>query len=132
MGILLIAYQAGGQSDSWRYVDLHFGLPYLLISILLNILLTLMIVTRLILHVRVIRTAMGGPDKISGLYKAIVTMLIESSALYAVSSLLVIGSWVAGEQASIIFFPLLAQTQVRAYLRTRSSDRLSDAPLATD
>ena len=76
VGIPLIAYQAGGQSDSWCYVDLHFGLPYLANLISLNILLTLMIVTRLILYVRNIRTAMRGPDGIIELYKAIVTVLI--------------------------------------------------------
>ena len=115
MGILLIVHEAGGQSDSWGSVILNFGLPYLSISIFLNILLTLMIVVQLILHVRIIRTDMGGPDGICGLYKAIVTMLIESSALYAFSSLLVIVPWLAGEHASVMFLPVLTQTQVRAF-----------------
>ena len=115
MGILLIVHEAGGQSDSWGSVILNFGLPYLSISIFLNILLTLMIVVQLILHVRVIRTDMGGPDRICGLYKAIVTMPIESSALYAFSSLLVIVPWLAGEHASVMFLPVLTQTQVRPF-----------------
>jgi len=66
-------------------------LPYILISLSLNILLTLMIIVRLILHSRNVRAATGSPVGISGLYKTIATMLIESSALFAVSSVLVIG-----------------------------------------
>ena len=76
-----------------------------------------MIVIRLVLHMRIIRTTKGSPSVHSGLYKGIVTMLIESSALYAVNSLLFIGPWGAGNHASDIFLPILAQTQVRAFLR---------------
>ena len=78
----------------------------------LNILLTLIIVVRLILHSRTMRPSMGGPTGISGLYKDIVTMLVESSALYAISSLLFIGPWGAGNSAADIFLPILAETQV--------------------
>ena len=117
MGILLVAFEAGGQNNNtWGTVVLKFGLPYLAISISLNILLTLMIVIRLLLHNRGIRAAMGSPTRIDRLYKAIVTMLIESSALYALSSLLVIGPWFAGDRDVITFWPVLTQTQVGAFL----------------
>ena len=72
-----------------------------------------MIVTRLILHSRNVRTAMGAPFGATGLRKAIVTMFIESSALYAVNSLLFIGPWGAGNHAADMFLPILAETQVR-------------------
>jgi len=39
-------------------------------------------------------------------------MLIESSALYAVNSLLLIALWAAGNAASGIFLPIIAQNQV--------------------
>ena len=39
-------------------------------------------------------------------------MLIESSALYTVSSFLVIGPMAAGSLVMDIFFPILAETQV--------------------
>ena len=113
MGIL---YQVVGSKDTgYSSVVTDFGLPYLSISISLNILLTLMIIIRLILHTRNIRIAMGITG-IGGLSKAIVTMLIESCALYTTNSLLVIVSWVTGYNDVVTFVPFLAQTQVRAFL----------------
>lgn len=89
-----------------------FGVPYYTISLSLNVIITLMIVVRLILHSKNIRRAMGTPAGTSGLYKTIVTMLVESSALYAVSYLLFIGPWGAQSSVSNAFFPILATTQV--------------------
>ena len=108
MGIMLVYQTAELTGGVW------FGLPYFSIALSLNVLLTLMIVIRLILHTRNARTSTG-ESGISGLYKVIVTMLIESSALYAVSSLLVLGPSSAGNSASDIFIPILAETQVRAF-----------------
>ena len=96
------------------------GLIYLEVSVSLNVLLTSMIVLRLALHDRSVRAAMGTPGRIGGLYKAIVTMLIESCALYAVASLLVIGPANARDiSTAAIFLPILAQTQVRTFLWPR-------------
>ena len=121
MGILLLINQAvRHENATWGTVVFHFGLPYLSISMSLNILLTLMIIIRLALHIRDVRIAMGGPDGIGGLYKTVVTMLIESCALYTMSSFLVIGSWVSGDHSTIIFFNILTQIQVRAFPQPRS------------
>jgi len=100
----------------WDAVVIDFGLPYFSISISLNVILTLMIVIRLVLHSKDIHATLGAPGGISGLYKAIITMLIESSALYAVNSALVIGLWVAGNDVAEVFFPVLAEIQVRTSL----------------
>ena len=53
-------------------------------------------------------------------------MLIESCALYAMSSLLVIAPWVAGYHGMIVSVPVLSQTQVRSFTWPQYSDRLSD------
>ena len=90
-------------------------LPYLSISLSLNITLTLMIVVRLVLHGKSIRSATWSPGGASGLYKTIATMLIESSALFAVSSLLVIGPLAAKSPLADLFIKVFAQTQVRAF-----------------
>ena len=100
-------------------------LSYLSISISLNVLLTLMIVIRLILYTRNTRNAMGASG-IGGMCKAIATMLIESCALYAVSSLLVIIPMAIQNFVMDVFFPILAETQVRAFSYPRPSDRLPD------
>ena len=98
----------------WDPAVIDFGLPYFSVSVSLNIILTLMIVVRLVLHSKDIRATLGAPGGISGLYKALITMLIESSALYAVNSLLVIGLWTAGSSVAKTFFPILAEVQVRS------------------
>jgi hypothetical protein len=112
MGILLV-YQTSQPSGIWNSLAANVGIPYFSISVSLNILLTLMIVARLILHDRNLKSAMGGPDRVGGLYKTVVTMLIESCALYALTSLLFIGPWYAKNHTSDIFLPILAEVQVR-------------------
>lgn len=109
MGIMMLVGQAWEWNNPQIPISGFFGFPYILISISLNILLTLMIVVRLVLHSRNIRAATGAPSRFSGLYKTIVTMLVECSALYTVISLLVIGTDTAN-----IFLPILAEAQVRA------------------
>ena len=98
---------------------------YLSISVSFNVLLTLMIVIRLILHVRNIRGAMG-ISGIGGMCNAITTMLIESCALYAVNSLLVIIPVAVNNYVMNTFLPILAETQVRTFPRPRSLDTLAD------
>ena len=110
---------------SERSGNFRAGLPYFFISLLLNVLLTIMIVIRLFLHTRNVRTVMGGAGS-GGLCKAIVTMLIESCALYAVSSLAFIGAWGAGSYVIIILFAILSEVRVRSFLRPRFSDWLSN------
>jgi len=123
----MIVYQTWqGNSSVWNTVLADFGLPYYSISISLNVLLTMMIVIRLVLHNRDVRSTLGSPGGISGLYKALITMLVESSALYTVNSLLVIGLWAAGSTVAEVFFPVLAEIQVRVFPRLESSNWLPD------
>jgi hypothetical protein len=89
-----------------------FGTPYFAVSISLNVLLTLMIVTRLILHIRNVRNTMGDTHKTGSLYRTIIVMLIESSALYAVIFLLFIGPNAADNALGNTFWPILNETQV--------------------
>ena len=113
MGIAFVYYNA-------KLIDtgtVWSSLSYLSISFSLNVILTLMIVIRLILHTRSIRTTMG----ISGIgesSKAIITMLVESGALFAVSLLLVLGTWGAKNYVAESFFPILSETQVRTFPQT--------------
>ena len=71
-----------------------------------------MIVIRPALHRKNIQNAMGPLYRTGGLYGAVVTMLVESCALYAVNSALYIGPWGAGSHVADIF-PILSETQVR-------------------
>ena len=96
------------------------GTPYFSISLSLNILLTLMIIVRLILHHKHLRQAVGVTTRASRLYKAILVLLIESCALYTLSFLPYILIFVFHNLYKSIFWPILNGTQVRAVLVTYS------------
>ena len=80
-----------------------------------------MIVARLIMHGRSVRAATGSPVGISGLYKAVATMLIESSALYSMNSLVLIGLWATQSDLAGVFLPVIAEVQVCNFPRPRRS-----------
>ena len=111
MGIVYIC-----RVTQWSYfvksVAANVGIPYFSISIAINVLLTLMIATRLILHSRNTRNALGTPSGASGLYEAIVAVLIESCALYSVNSLMYIILWTTGSWVTVTFLTFLTQIQV--------------------
>ena len=90
------------------------GLSYFMVSFSLNILLTSMIVTRLVWHRRNIRNAMGTSAGAGQLYGAIITILVESAALYAVSFLLFLVPWAADSWVDKTFWLILFEVQVRA------------------
>ena len=121
-GTLLLMPSADG-CILWT-VDLkNISVPHYSVSISLNVL--LMIVARLVLHSRNIRTSTGVAG-IGGLCRAIITMLIESSVIYATSLLLVLLLLSTGRGGSNGFMFILAETQVRALPRPQSLDRLSN------
>ena len=114
MGILFLYETAlPGFLTSQYTFGLNVTLSYFSISLALNVLLTLMIVARLVWHSRNIRNAMGTSTGATGLYRAVVTMLVESYALYAVTFLLYIGPVFAGSSAQYIFGQVVGQVQVR-------------------
>ena len=115
MGLLIVIAQAHGWRGIWSIILHEISIPYFSISVSLNVLLTLMIVTRLILHGRNVRAATGSPGGISGLYKAVATMLIESSALYSMNSLLLVVLWAVQSPAAGAFLPIIAEVQVRDF-----------------
>ena len=140
MGIVTLRFQHSVDNLSSMLGFSKFGIAYLSISVSLNVLLTLMIVIRLILHARNVRTATGSLAGISGLFKTISTMFIESCALFTVTSTLVIGAlasfiygqnfgdiWIVGRITADIFFPILAEIQVCTFLRQPPLGQLSDA-----
>lgn len=53
-------------------------------------------------------------DRARGVYKAVITVCVESSALRTVSFLLFIGPWGTTSYVEDIFFPPLAEVHVRA------------------
>ena len=99
------------------YVSL--GTSYLSICLSLSVLLTLMIITRLVLHIKNIRGATRAPDGSSSLHTAaatVVTMLIESYALYTIALLVYVVPWAYQNWAMAIFSGISGAGQVSAVL----------------
>ena len=91
----------------------ELGIPHQSISVLLNILFTLMIIARLMLHGRGIRDTLGPSASICGWNKDIVTVLTESFALFTVTFLLFVAPWAANNSVVGKSFPILIEIQVR-------------------
>ena len=122
MGTLYIT-QDWRPSNTSSAPHVNLGVPYFSISLALNIILTLVIVTRLILHSRNLREATGAPATTGRLYNTIITMLVESCALYAVAFLLYIGSYWADVAVVATFWSILTETQVRFASRSHDVQR---------
>ena len=119
-GIVFI-YETGRPADPiTRNIDamIYFGAPYFSVSLLLNFVLTTIIVVRLILHRRNVRNAMGAAAGAGELYKATVTIIVESSALLSVNFLLFIGTWATRSFIQYLFLQTLAQIEVRTVFKS--------------
>lgn len=115
MGIALLYYETFLPYSHIYEADIA-NTSYTAICAGLNVLLTLMIVMRLAMHSRNFRKAVGTSSASSGLYKAVIIMLIESCAFYAVNLLIYIGLWAANSIYEYIFDPILLEAQVRVSL----------------
>ena len=114
MGIVFL-YQGSRTFDSLGhyFTIFNFGISYFSTAVALNLLLTLMVVVRLFLHNRKVRSALGTQTASSGLYNAIIVMLVESCSLYTVTFLLYVGLRAANNTVASAFFSILVQVQVR-------------------
>jgi hypothetical protein len=94
-------------------VFFNIYLSYLTISLSLNVVLTLMIVVRLLMHRRNIRTAIGDSAEFGGLYHSIITTIVESYAPYTIVSLINLALFVVDSPIQDFFGPALGHVQVR-------------------
>ena len=100
---MILVAQVRGWDRVWTTTNVSFSIPYTSVSVPLNVLLAFMIDNQLVLHEHSCSHGVG-PYTINGLYRAISTIFTESSALYAVNSLLV-GMWTADNRATNSFCP---------------------------
>ena len=94
-------------------VMIKLGFSYFTVSLSLNVLIVLMIVIRLILHLRRLREALGTSSG-GQHFRDVVRMLVESCTLYAVSFMLTFALWTAKSLVQNAFWPILFETQVGA------------------
>ena len=85
---------------------------YYSICLSLNILLTLMIAVRLLVHTRNLRKATGVLSGSSGLH-TVVTMIVESYALYAAALIGYIVPWAVNSSVVLFLSQVLGAIQVR-------------------
>ena len=114
--VLGIAYSYYHGSRGFTVTANNITTSYISICLSLNILLTLMIVIRLVVHIRNIRSTTGASDGSGGLHTAaatVVVMLIESYALYAGVLLAYAIPFALESWVSALFFGLLGTVQVR-------------------
>ena len=106
----------GSGMKLYTVTETNVNTSYLSICLSLNILLTLMIVIRLIVHIRNIRNAAGASDGSAGLHTTVATvvmMLIESYALYAGVLLAYTIPWAVESWVVNLFAGLTGTVQVR-------------------
>ena len=102
----------------WRtsVIALNIATSYYSICLSLNIILTLMIVVRLMVHIRDVRKATGALNGSTSLHTAaatVVTMVIESYALYAITMLPWVVTWAVESWVVTLFSGAVGSIQVR-------------------
>ncbi|KAJ7792083.1 hypothetical protein B0H13DRAFT_1675808 [Mycena leptocephala] len=116
LSILALFQSSRPNSHLWTQKTIDFGLPYYALSGVLNVLITLMITTRLFMHRRHIRRTLGEEQAMSVPYTSIAAMLVESSVLYTVTSILFLVPYGLKSDVSNIFIPILIEVQLLAPL----------------
>ena len=127
MGSAYIYHESGPGDD--RSALINFATSYYSICLSLNVLLTLMIVARLVVHIKNVRKATGassGPGELHTAAATVATMLIESYALYALALLAYIVPWAIQSWALYLFNGAIGVTQVGI------ASTFSNAPLPWD
>ena len=96
-------------------IGTNLNTAYVSVSLSLNVLLALMIVIRLMVHIRDVRKTLGTSNGLNSLFTTtatVVTMLIESYALYAVALLLYVVPWAVDSPILGIFNGVTGAVQV--------------------
>ncbi|KAJ2925020.1 hypothetical protein H1R20_g12085, partial [Candolleomyces eurysporus] len=96
----------------WAERAVLYGLPYFCLSMSVNMLVTAIIITRLLLARRSIQSVMGKDHGKE--YTGVAAMLIESALPPALVSAVLIALYAQANTAQILFFPLLPQVQAMA------------------
>ena len=110
-------YESSGTRD-FTDASINLNTSYLSICLSLNVLLTLMIVIRLVVHIRNVRKAIGASDGSTGLHTTtatVVAILVESYAIYAIALLLYIVPWAVSSPVVDLFSKALGTMQVRFF-----------------
>ncbi|KAF9524169.1 hypothetical protein CPB83DRAFT_798319 [Crepidotus variabilis] len=138
LGGFFVAQTALPASSLWANGTLNFALPYFAIAMSLNILLTLMLVTRLLYMRSQIANALG--SRHGDTYTHVAAMILESAAPFGIISLIFLVLYSSKNTAALLFVPLLAQTECISSIviilrvargRTWTNETISETNLST-
>lgn len=110
MGLLWTIQSTSPGLSLYSGTSISLGLPYFTISLSLNIILTLLIVSRLLLHRRNVNVILGKEH--CQAYTSIVTITVESALFYSVTSLIFLITYAVNNPINQIFLGILTPIQV--------------------
>ncbi|KAJ7699276.1 hypothetical protein B0H17DRAFT_1006214 [Mycena rosella] len=116
MSVMVLFRESSPHSHFWTSTTVDFGIPYYALSAALNVLITIMITTRLLLYRQALKKTLGNEHALSVPFASIASMLVESSVLYAATSILFLVPYGLKSDVSNIFIPILIQVQLLAPL----------------
>ncbi|EGN92251.1 hypothetical protein SERLA73DRAFT_164145 [Serpula lacrymans var. lacrymans S7.3] len=114
MGFFVLVQASLPNQSLWSQVAVSFVLPYYVLSLSLNIITTILITIRLLMHKRRLQTILGAAH--AAQYTGIATLLIESSALYALWSIIFLVLYAINNPVQFVFLASLAEVQIIAPL----------------
>ena len=107
MSILTLFQSSHPNASLWTHTTVQFSLPYFSISIALNIILTLLLISRL--YFMSARAKRSIDREHAATYMSIASMLIESSMLYAVTGVIFVVTYVLKSDVQNLVPPVLSQ-----------------------
>ncbi|KAJ6464366.1 hypothetical protein C8R45DRAFT_1023829 [Mycena sanguinolenta] len=111
IGVMILFQSSRPNANLWTKTTVNFGLPYYSLAAGLNVLITSMITTRLLLYRRSLRNTLGTEQAMSLPFTSIASILVESCVLYAVTSILFLVPYGLKSDVSNVFIPILIQVQ---------------------
>ena len=112
LGALFVIQAAVPGSSLWAHSTLQFSVPFLSLSLGLNIILNGMLVGRLLyIRQKVIQSL---PSHYGESYTTIVAMTLESATPYGIISFVFLVPYALGNSAAFLFLPIYVQIQVHS------------------
>lgn len=127
---IVYSIEVASPSGLYGEATVTFLLPYFALSLTLNVLLTIMIGGRIWLHRGTIKNN-AHKEEVER-YTNITSIFVESAALYAVSNILLLGTFASGNPISQIWLAVTPSIQVRFDLKRISCRAYSTRQLISN
>ena len=99
----------------WASAAYDFAVPYWSLSIAVNLLLTIAIITRLLVARKQLKAVMGEEHALE--YTSLIAIFIESASLYSITSLIYVVAFAVNSNVQNLILPLQSGFMVGGCLR---------------